>query len=77
MIEALGKSGYQVLGMEEYAAADQPVDECLMDVEKADIYVGLFAFRYGYVPPADHNHPDWLSSPNWSSFMPRSLRNLA
>ena len=29
--------------------------------EKADIYVGLFAFRYGYVPPAHHENPKGLS----------------
>ncbi len=62
VFEALRKSGYHVMAMEDYVAADQrPVDKCLADVEKADIYVGLFAFRYGYVPPARHNNPDGLS----------------
>jgi hypothetical protein len=46
VFEALRKSGYQVIGMEDYVATEQrPVDKCLMDVEKADMYVGLFAFR--------------------------------
>jgi hypothetical protein len=62
VFEALRKSGYQVFAMEDYVATDQrPVDKCLKDVEKADIYIGLFAFRYGYVPPANHNNPSGLS----------------
>ena len=62
VFEALRKSGYHVIAMEDYVATDQrPVEKCLMDVEKADIYVGLFAFRYGYVPPPAHNNPDRLS----------------
>ena len=48
--------------MEDYVATDErPVDKCLKDVAKADIYVGIFAFRYGYVPPADHSNPKGLS----------------
>ena len=42
-------------------AADQrPMEKCLADVGKADIYVGIFAFRYGYVPPESHGNPDKL-----------------
>lgn len=60
--EALRKAGHQVVAMEDYVATDQrPVEQCLKDVEKADIYVGFFAFRYGYVPPSQHNNPDGLS----------------
>jgi hypothetical protein len=62
VFEALRKSGYHVIAMEDYVAADQrPVDKCLKDVEQADIYVGLFAFRYGYVPPVEHDNPKGLS----------------
>jgi hypothetical protein len=62
VFEALRKAGYQVLAMEDYVATDRrPVDKCLADVARANIYVGLFAFRYGYVPPADHGNPDGLS----------------
>src|SRR5262245_34426209 len=60
--KALRKSGYDVVSMEDYVAADQrPVDKCLDDVKKADIYVGIFAFRYGYVPPEAHGNPNKLS----------------
>jgi formylglycine-generating enzyme required for sulfatase activity len=62
VFEALRKAGYEVLAMEDYLATDRrPVDKCLADVAQADIYVGLFAFRYGYVPPAKHGNPDGLS----------------
>ena len=62
VVDALHKSGHQVIAMEDYVAADhRPVDKCLKDVEQADIYIGLFAFRYGYVPPTQHNN-----SKGWS-----------
>ena len=62
VFEALRKAGYGVLAMEDYVATDRrPVEKCLVDVAEADIYVGLFAFRYGYVPPTEHGNPDGLS----------------
>jgi hypothetical protein len=61
VFEALRKSQYNVIAMEDYVATDQrPVDKCLKDVERADLYVGLFAFRYGYIPPPAHQNPDGL-----------------
>lgn len=62
VFDALRKSGHQVIAMEDYVATDQrPVEKCLKDVEQADLYVGLFAFRYGYIPPSQHNNPNRLS----------------
>ncbi len=62
VFEALRRSGYNVIAMEEYVARDdRPVYACLQDVDHADIYVGLFAFRYGYIPPAAHGNPNGLS----------------
>lgn len=62
VVHALRQSEYHVIAMEEYVATDQrPVDKCLKDVEKADIYVGLFAFRFGYIPPSEHSNPQGLS----------------
>ena len=62
VVQALRKAGYDVKTMEDYVAADKrPVDKCLADVAEADIYVGVFAFRYGYVPPPEHGNPDALS----------------
>src|SRR6185312_12791539 len=42
---------HDVIAMEDYVATDQrPVDKCLADVAASDLYVGLFAWRYGYIP---------------------------
>jgi formylglycine-generating enzyme required for sulfatase activity len=62
VFDALRQSGYQVVAMEDYVATEErPVDKCLNDVDRSDIYVGIFAFRYGYVPPSDDGNPDGLS----------------
>jgi WD40 repeat protein len=40
-----------VIEMEDYVATDQrPLDKCLADVMACDLYIGLFAWRYGYIP---------------------------
>ena len=60
--KALRKSGYDVIAMEDYVAADQrPVDKCLADMVKSDIYIGIFAFRYDYVPLEAHGNPGKIS----------------
>lgn len=47
----LRRQGHDVVAMEDYVARDErPLDRCLADVRGCDVYVGLFAFRYGYVP---------------------------
>jgi hypothetical protein len=38
--------------MEDCVATDKrPLDKCLADVASCDVYVGIFAWRYGYIPP--------------------------
>ena len=56
VVDALRKSGYEVIAMEDYVATDKrPLEACLKDIgERADIYIGIFAFRYGYIPPQEH-----------------------
>ncbi len=62
VLEGLRRSEYHVLNMENYVAgAQRPVEKCLNDVAKADLYIGLFAFRYGYIPPTQHQNPQGLS----------------
>lgn len=40
-----------VKAMEDYLATDErPLAKCLKDVRSSQIYVGLFAWRYGYIP---------------------------
>jgi Domain of unknown function (DUF4062) len=54
---ALRKLGHDAIAMEDYVAADErPLAKCLEDVAACDLYVGIFAHRYGYVP--DHDNPD-------------------
>ena len=48
----LRQLGHDVIAMEDYAASDaRPLDKCLEDVSRCDVYIGLFAWLYGYVPP--------------------------
>jgi len=50
--DILRKMRYDVMAMEDYVATDKrPLDKCLADVASCDVYVGVFAWRYGYVPP--------------------------
>lgn len=42
---------HDVIGMEDYVASDQrPTEKCLADVAESDVYLGIFAWRYGFVP---------------------------
>jgi hypothetical protein len=55
LAKALRKARYEVMLMEEYSARDARVEfACAGDVVACDTYVGLFAWRHGYVP-ADGN----------------------
>lgn len=52
--DALHKLGHRVFAMEGYIATDQrPLEKCLRDVAGCDYYVGIFAWRYGYIPGND------------------------
>ena len=51
---------HEVIFMEDYTAKDQrPLDKCLADVAACEIYVGIFAWRYGYIP--DQGNPQGKS----------------
>src|SRR5207344_148717 len=46
---------HDVSSVEDYVAGDQrPLAKCLADVSACDIYVGIFALRYGFIPPKDN-----------------------
>jgi formylglycine-generating enzyme required for sulfatase activity len=49
--QAVRRLGHQSVYMEDYVAAPQfPVDKCLQDVRHCDAYIGIFAWRYGFIP---------------------------
>ncbi|HEY6886828.1 MAG TPA: DUF4062 domain-containing protein, partial [Solirubrobacter sp.] len=57
---ALRRLGHEDIAMEHYVAEDTaPLDRSVGDVESSDVYVGIFAWRYGYVPTKDN--PERLS----------------
>ena len=76
---ALRQLGHDAVAMEDYVAADQrPLDRCLADVAACDLYVGIFAHRYGYIPEQgnpqgrsitelEYRHAQAKGSPVWCS----------
>src|SRR5262245_41628811 len=58
--KALHKIRYDVVCMEDYVATDERnVDKCCAHASGCDIYIGIFARRYGYIPAG--NNPSGLS----------------
>lgn len=52
---ALRKMRFDVISMEDYVAKDQrTVARCQADVAACDLYVGIFAWRYGFIPEEDN-----------------------
>ena len=48
---ALRRMDHEDVAMEYYSASDErPLDKCLKDVEASDVYIGIFAWRYGFIP---------------------------
>jgi tetratricopeptide (TPR) repeat protein len=59
---ALRKMRHDVIAMEDYVATDQrPIQKCLEDVASCDIYIGIFAWRYGFIPEDKKDNPNGLS----------------
>ena len=51
VLRALSRIRVQGVAMESYVAApDTPLERCLRDVAECDFYIGVFAWRYGYIP---------------------------
>ncbi|MDG4827873.1 HEAT repeat domain-containing protein [Solwaraspora sp. WMMD1047] len=49
---ALRRLRVEDMAMESYVAEDRrPLERCLADVRDCDVYIGIFAWRYGFVPP--------------------------
>ena len=59
---ALERAGLEVARMEAYTASEErPLEHCLRDVAASDLYVGIFAWRYGYPPPIEHGNREGKS----------------
>ena|GEM_PF-1904918 len=49
--QAVRRLGHTATAMEDdVASGKRPVDKCLEDVRNCDAYVGIFAWRYGFIP---------------------------
>lgn len=50
-IRAVEGTNYQASKMEVFGArADEPLDACLKEVEESELFIGIYALRYGYIP---------------------------
>jgi tetratricopeptide (TPR) repeat protein len=50
-IEAVEGTSYQAIKMEVFGArSNEPIEACLKEIEQSDLFVGIYAHRYGYVP---------------------------
>lgn len=48
---AIKRLGHEDIAMEYYVAEDtRPVDRCVIDARSCDLYIGVFAWRYGFCP---------------------------
>lgn len=49
--DGLKQLGHLPVGMEDYVAeGKRPLAKCVEDVADSDVYVGIFAYRYGFIP---------------------------
>jgi hypothetical protein len=63
-IRVLRQLGHEVVAMEDFVAASGvPLKQMLDKVERCDLYVGLFAWRYGFVPDKGNTRNDHPSDP--------------
>lgn len=52
--KAIRRLGHVDVAMEYYVAEEsRPLDRCLHDAGSCDLYLGLFARRYGFCPPGE------------------------
>jgi hypothetical protein len=51
---ALQRMAVEDVAMETYTAGEErPLQRCLDDVRSCDLYVGIFAWRYGFIPEGE------------------------
>ena len=67
VIRVLRQLGHEVVAMEDLVAASEvPLKQMLDKVERCELYLGLFAWRYGFVPQRASNPSDDVSDPKVS-----------
>jgi hypothetical protein len=50
-IRAVEGTNYQASKMEVFGARpDEPFDACLKEVEQSELFIGIYALRYGFIP---------------------------
>jgi hypothetical protein len=55
-IRAVEGTNYQASKMEVFGARpDEPLDACLKEVEESELFVGIYALRYGFIPEGADN----------------------
>lgn len=51
VISSLRRAGHTPVCMEDFQVQDiVPLEKCMNDVSSSEIYVGIFAWRYGFIP---------------------------
>jgi hypothetical protein len=52
VVTALLNAGYHPIDMANFMARpDGAVDVCLDEVRQSDLFIGIYAYRYGFIPP--------------------------
>jgi hypothetical protein len=50
--DAIARLGHQAGGMEVFGARpEDPSQACIGEIDDCDLFVGIYAHRYGYIPP--------------------------
>lgn len=51
-VEAIQRAGHEAVTMETFGARpEEPTTACLRELEKCNLIVGVYAHRYGFIPP--------------------------
>ena len=52
--DMLARASFSFLGMENMGSRPvDPTNACLQDIDACDIFVGLYAHRYGHIPEGE------------------------
>ena len=54
LIDAMNRVGFEAVRMENWTAHDRPtIEGCLRRVLECDVFIGVLAYRYGWIPPGE------------------------